>query len=183
MGRSQSQVIVEVVAPVALLPGIALSPWITVWYGWHRRKVLISVRSSLPRTSTRWAHTSLPHLVFLPWLGYSKHPPPGWIALASGNHSPRFLLRLVDSRGLTRQTFYHQPRDLVYMAPVLLASSMVVFDYLCSWGSLKVFCGGWASSGASSTDLRFFSFSDCWVFSWVFGRCFLLVASFFYILL
>ena len=33
MGRSQSQVIVEVVAPVALLPGIALSPGIIVRYG------------------------------------------------------------------------------------------------------------------------------------------------------
>ena len=33
MGRSQSRVIVEVVAPVALLPGIALSPGIIVRYG------------------------------------------------------------------------------------------------------------------------------------------------------
>ena len=33
MGRSQSQVIVKAVAPVALLPGIALSPGIIVWYG------------------------------------------------------------------------------------------------------------------------------------------------------
>ena len=53
MGRSQSRVIVEVGAPVALLHGIALSPWITVQYGRHRRKVVISFfRSSLPRPST-----------------------------------------------------------------------------------------------------------------------------------
>ena len=50
-GRSQSRVIVEVVPPVALLPRIALSPWITVQYRRHRRKVMISLRSSLPRTS------------------------------------------------------------------------------------------------------------------------------------
>ena len=52
MGRSRSRVIVEVVAPVALLPGIVLSPWITVRYGWHRQKVVILFRSSLPQTST-----------------------------------------------------------------------------------------------------------------------------------
>ena len=55
MGRSQSQVIVEVVAPVALRPGIALSPWLTVQYDRHCQKVVISFRSSLPRTSTRLA--------------------------------------------------------------------------------------------------------------------------------
>ena len=52
MGRSQPRVIVEVVALVALLPGIGLSPWITVRYSPHRRKVVISFRTSLPRTST-----------------------------------------------------------------------------------------------------------------------------------
>ena len=52
MGQSQFLVIVEVVASVALLTGIAVSPWITVRYGWHRRKVIISFQSSLPRTST-----------------------------------------------------------------------------------------------------------------------------------
>ena len=45
MGRLQSRVIGEVVAPVALLSGIALSPEITVWYGRHRRKTVISLRS------------------------------------------------------------------------------------------------------------------------------------------
>jgi len=53
MGRSQSRVIVEVVAPVALLPGIALTPRITVGYGRHHRNVVISFQSSLPRTSIR----------------------------------------------------------------------------------------------------------------------------------
>ena len=45
MGRLQSRVIGEVVAPVALLPGIALSPENTVRYGRHRRKTVISLRS------------------------------------------------------------------------------------------------------------------------------------------
>ena len=45
MGRSQSRVIGEVVAPVALLSGIALSPENTVRYGRHRRKAVISLRS------------------------------------------------------------------------------------------------------------------------------------------
>ena len=45
MGRLQSRVIGEVVAPVALLFGIALSPENTVRYGRHRRKAVISLRS------------------------------------------------------------------------------------------------------------------------------------------
>ena len=44
MGRLQSRVIGEVVAPVALLSGIALSPEVTVRYGRHRRKTVISLR-------------------------------------------------------------------------------------------------------------------------------------------
>jgi len=45
MGRSQSWVIGEVAALVALLSGIALSPENTVWYGRHRRKAVILLRS------------------------------------------------------------------------------------------------------------------------------------------
>ena len=45
MGRLQSQVISKVVAPVALLSGIALSLENTVRYGWHRGKTVISLRS------------------------------------------------------------------------------------------------------------------------------------------
>ena len=45
MGRLQSRAIGEVVAPVALLSGIALSPENTVRYGRHRRKTVISLRS------------------------------------------------------------------------------------------------------------------------------------------
>ena len=45
MGRLQSRVIGEVVAPVALLSGIALSPEDTVRYGRHRRKTVISLPS------------------------------------------------------------------------------------------------------------------------------------------
>jgi len=35
--------------------------------------------------------------------------------------------------------FYYQSRNPVYMAPVLLPSSVVVFDAVCSWGLLKAF--------------------------------------------
>ena len=45
MGRLQSRVIGKVVAPVALLSGIALSPENTVRYCQHRRKTVISLRS------------------------------------------------------------------------------------------------------------------------------------------
>ena len=45
MGRLQSWVIGEVVAPVALLSGIALSPENSVRYGWHHRKTVISLGS------------------------------------------------------------------------------------------------------------------------------------------
>ena len=45
MGRLQSQVIGEVVAPVVLVSGIALSPENTVWYGRHLRKTVISLQS------------------------------------------------------------------------------------------------------------------------------------------
>ena len=45
MGRLQSGVIGEVVAPVALLSGISLSPENTLRYGQHRRKTVISLGS------------------------------------------------------------------------------------------------------------------------------------------
>ena len=44
-GRSQSRAIGEVVAPVALLSGITLSPQSPVRYGRHRWKIVISLRS------------------------------------------------------------------------------------------------------------------------------------------
>ena len=64
MGRLQSRVIGEVVAPVALLSGIALSPENTVRYGRHCRKTMISLRSpslvllaigSTPPCSSYWS--------------------------------------------------------------------------------------------------------------------------------
>ena len=45
MGQLQSRVISEVVVPVALLSGIALSPEETIRYGRHHRKGVISLRS------------------------------------------------------------------------------------------------------------------------------------------
>ena len=45
MGWLQSRAISDVVAPVALLSGFALSPENTVRYGRHRRKTRISLRS------------------------------------------------------------------------------------------------------------------------------------------
>ena len=81
----------------------------------------------------------LPHLVFVPWLAYSQHPPPASVASAAGHHSARFLLGLVASLGVTRNTFCHQPRGPVFMAPLLLPLSALVLDDACSWGSLKAF--------------------------------------------
>ena len=60
MRRFQSRVIGKVVAPLALLSGIALSPENTVWYGRHHRKTVILLRS--------------PSLV-LPVLGLPLPPP------------------------------------------------------------------------------------------------------------
>ena len=45
MGRLQPRAIAQVVALVALLSGIALSPENTVRYGRHRRKTVILLRS------------------------------------------------------------------------------------------------------------------------------------------
>ena len=45
MGRLQSRVIGELVAPGALLAGIALSPEDTVRYGWHCQKTVIVLLS------------------------------------------------------------------------------------------------------------------------------------------
>ena len=64
MGRLQSRVIGEVVAPVALLSAIALSPENTVRYSRHRRKTVISFRllslallvtGSTPPSSAYWS--------------------------------------------------------------------------------------------------------------------------------
>ena len=88
-----------------------------------------------------------PPVVLVPWLGYSHHPPPSSVASASGHHSSRFLLGLVDSRGLTRHTFCHQPRGPVYTAPVTLPSSEVVFGDKHTLGSLKAFAADGLSQG------------------------------------
>ena len=69
MGRSQSQVIGEVVAPVALLSGIALSPGSRFRYGRHRRKAVILFRS--------------PSLLLL-GVGYT--PPSSSPTVSSGGH-------------------------------------------------------------------------------------------------
>ena len=58
MGRSQSRVIGEVLAPVALLSGIALSPENTVRYGRHRRKNCDLGSVAFPRTSRYWVYPS-----------------------------------------------------------------------------------------------------------------------------
>jgi len=59
MGGSQSRAIGEVVAPVALLSGIALSPESPVRYRRHGRKVVISLRSP----SLALLGLGLPHLL------------------------------------------------------------------------------------------------------------------------
>jgi len=65
MGWLQSWVIGEVVALVALLPGIALSLEYTVWYGPYRSKAVISLRS--------------PALVLLLFGLPLLPPPPGFV--------------------------------------------------------------------------------------------------------
>ena len=69
MGRLQSRVIGEVVAPVALLSGIALSPENTVRYARHRRKTVISLRS-----------------LSLALIGVESTPPPSASTVSSGGH-------------------------------------------------------------------------------------------------
>ena len=69
MGWSQSRVIGEVVAPVALFSGIALSPKSQFRYGRHRRKAVISFRS--------------PSLVLL---GFGSTTPPPSPTVSSGGH-------------------------------------------------------------------------------------------------
>jgi len=68
----------------------------------------------------------------------------------------------------------------------LYGPSTITLEYGCvrrclQLGIVKGLRGGWAFSGASSTDWGFFGFSHFWVLSWVFSRCFLLVASFLHI--
>ena len=111
-----------------------------------------------------WAHTSLLSPGLRPMARLQpKHHPPGSVALASGHHSPRLLYGLVDSLCLTHHRFYHQPCDVVYTAPVRLALSMVVFEDVCSWGSLKAFAADGLSLVLLATDFGFFGFSHCWV--------------------
>ena len=69
MGRSQSRVIGEVVAPVVLVSGIGLSPESRFRYGRHRRKAVISLRS--------------PSLVLLV---VGSTPPPSSPTVSSGGH-------------------------------------------------------------------------------------------------
>ena len=82
MGRSQSRVIGEVVASVALFSGIALSPESRFRYGRHRRKAVILFRS--------------PSLVLL---GVRSTPPPSIPTVPSGGH-------VIDNRQLL--AFLHQ---------------------------------------------------------------------------
>jgi len=81
-GRSHSCAISEVVAPVALLSGIALSPEIPVRYVGHRRKVVISLRSPslvfsvwvYPSFSRFHGFVGLHPTAFSPWLApYCPH--------------------------------------------------------------------------------------------------------------
>ena len=94
IGRLQSRVIGEVVAPVALLSAIALSPENTVWYGRHRQKTVISLRSpslvllvigSTPPSSSYWSHpvTQLQPKALLCGTAPLR-PPPGPCSLQIG---------------------------------------------------------------------------------------------------
>jgi len=160
MGRSESRVIVEVVALVALLPGTALSPWITVRYGRHHRKVLISFRSSLPSTST-WLGTSLPPLTWSSPRGLvtAKTPP---IRLGCPGVRPPSTSPPLRTRGLPRPNPPHvppsAPRSGLY-GPGTITLGGGCVRWCLQLGIVKGLRGGWAFSGACFTDLGFFGFS------------------------
>ena len=73
MGRLQSRVIGKVVASVALLSDIALSPENTIRYSRHRRKTVISSFGRLPSSFSLLGLPLLPPLTgFVLWLSYSQ---------------------------------------------------------------------------------------------------------------
>ena len=72
MGRLQAWVIGEVVAPVALLSSIALSPEDTVRYGRHRRKTVISLRSPSLVLLVIGSTLFFPLSGLVLWLSYSQ---------------------------------------------------------------------------------------------------------------
>ena len=161
MGRSQTRVIIKVVAPVALLLGIALSPLSTVQYGQHRRKVVISFQSLLPRTSTRLGTP----IASLTWSSSRGTVP------ANTPHLPRSLRRpatfhLASSKDswtpsvLPATCSTISPAARVFMAPLLLPSCVVVFCDNHTQGSLKDF----AADGLSLGPLL-----RIWVFFWFFS--------------
>ena len=93
MGRLQSRVISEVVALVALLSGIALSPENTVGYGQHHRRSVISLRSpslvllvlGLPLPSPLLGLSCGPVTAKRPLCGIAPpRPPPGPCSLLTG---------------------------------------------------------------------------------------------------
>ena len=94
MGRLKSRVIGEVVAPVAQISGIVLSPENTVRYGQHRRKTVISLRSPslvllvIGSTPPSFSYRSRPVAQLLPnalLCGITPpRPPPGPCSLLIG---------------------------------------------------------------------------------------------------
>jgi len=76
MGRSQSHVIVEVLAPVPFLPGIALSPWITFLYGRPRQKSRSHFGPPSLIVLFDWAHAFLHSLGLHPIALLQPHTTP-----------------------------------------------------------------------------------------------------------
>ena len=130
-------------------------------------------------------HTPLfTHYLFVPLVGYCLTTYPAW--LRHSTFWPAFISPPLRTRGLPGP-------NPIHVLPSALRSGLygpctITLVYACVGGCLqlgivKALHSVWACSGAGSTDLGIFGFSRCWVFSWVFGRWFVLVASFMYIVL
>ena len=101
MGQSQSRAISEVVAPVALLSGIAPSPESPVRYSRYLRKIVISLRSpslvllslGLPLFSPLLLFRRLTPYCLLSLAGTLLPPPPGLCSLMMVSSSDLAWLR------------------------------------------------------------------------------------------
>ena len=148
MGRSQSRVIGEVMAPVALFSGIALSPESRFRYGRYHRKAVISFRS--------------PSLVLL---GVGSTPPPSSPTVSSGGHvtANRQFVAVLRHR-LLRASVSHNQLVCSDMAACITGGLLV--GYSCSRLSpLGVMhpSGFALSGGPTDFSLGCHTLAKCWL--------------------
>ena len=111
------------------------------WYctfSWHHRsirstgrKVVTTVRSSLPRTSRLVTHVSR---VSFPWLGYSQPLPTFWPRSSAPAFPPLLAFGLMDSLVSYRHTFYLSPAPRSFVAPYACFRLIGVDPDLWSYG-------------------------------------------------